>query len=437
MKCLAWLLGVVSVVLVGCANEADLPAADVESDDTSLQTTSSMTMNGDVSASVYSNGNFVIWTRKQGGGGATTAMTPAVAMTPAASGDESNEEKPARNPIYDSLDVVAEAVIQPDGTFSLSAEVDEPKEVFFYVLDAVSETGNRYAPVKGRNFILEPGSLSLLMDDRGDFVITGGKYNEIVYNSWKQSEKYIAASDEYRQLLLPVEGETEQERRARVDLMSLKMNEKFDIEGEGRAQVALNHPDVLARKLAIQTAWLHGPWVLESLRSLGEMAPDDPWVVERLASAEAANERRQAERQIAVGTEILDFSAESLDGEIVRLSDVRSDSEVVLLEFWASWCGPCLAEIPHMKGAYQKFQDDGFEIVSFTIDDTREDWEDVSFEEELPWLNLGMGPDAEAPLKYNVTGVPKNYLIESSSGEIIGKDLRGHKLDEELERRFL
>ena len=86
-----------------------------------------------------------------------------------------------------------------------------------------------------------------------------------------------------------------------------------------------------------------------------------------------------------------------------------------------------------MKQAYTRFRDKGFEIVSFTIDEERENWEQASVEEEIPWFDLGMGPKAEAALAYKVFGVPNNYLVESSTGEIIEKNLRQHKLDEKLE----
>ena len=89
-----------------------------------------------------------------------------------------------------------------------------------------------------------------------------------------------------------------------------------------------------------------------------------------------------------------------------------------------------------MKEAYARFREQGFEIVSFTIDNDRLDWEEASAEEELPWIDLGMGEDAEAPKAYNVTGVPKNYLVESKTGDIVAKDLRGHHLDEKLKELF-
>ena len=117
----------------------------------------------------------------------------------------------------------------------------------------------------------------------------------------------------------------------------------------------------------------------------------------------------------------------------MQLADIRADSKIVLVEFWASWCGPCRTEIPHMKQAYEEHKPKGFEIVSFTIDDDREDWVLASDEEDIPWLNLGMGREAEAPTAYSVTGVPDNYLVDSQTGEILATDLRGHHLDVKLE----
>ena len=84
-----------------------------------------------------------------------------------------------------------------------------------------------------------------------------------------------------------------------------------------------------------------------------------------------------------------------------------------------------------MKQAYARFRDKGFEIVSFSTKSATTGKKPRP--KEIPWFDLGMGPEADAPKAYNVRGVPDNYLVESSSGEIIATDLRRHKLDEKLE----
>lgn len=381
-----------------------------------------MVLDGDVSA-LYDNGDFVVWSPKRSGGASMMA-----AATPVS--------KPGDKPpsIESTLDVVAKAPIGPDGRFHLEVAADSPRRVYFYVLNAVSPEGHRMAPVKGNGFILEPGELTLTMSARGRFAIEGGAYNDAVYNTWRLSEDYKAAEADQARLYTPVDGESEEDERRRLDLAAEAQQRVLSLESEGRAHIATTHPDPVVRRLTIETTWLSGPWMLDALRGLAEMTPDDPWVVERLASAEASAAKRAEERKrFAIGQDIRDFTADTLEGESVQLADVRADSRLVLLEFWASWCGPCRVEIPHMKEAYDRYREKGFEIVSFTIDDDREAWEEASAEEELPWINLGMGPEADAPLAYNVTGVPKNYLVDSRTGDIVAKDLRGHKLDEKLD----
>lgn len=381
-----------------------------------------MVLEGDV-ASVYTNGDFVVWNPKPSGGG--SMMAAATAVT-----------KPGDKPpsIESTLDVVAKAPIGADGRFRLEAIADNPRRVYFYVLNAVSPEGHRMAPVKGNGFILESGELELTMNARGRFVIGGGYYNDEVYNSWRLSDEYQAAQADMTRLYTTVEGESEEDKRKRLDLAAEAQQKYLSIETEGRSRIARTHPDPLVRRLTIETTWLSGPWMLDALRGLAELTPEDPWVVERLASAEqSAAKRAEERRRFAIGADIRDFTADTLEGEAVNLADVRANSRLVLLEFWASWCGPCRVEIPHMKEAYDRYREKGFEIVSFTIDEDREAWEEASDEEDLPWINLGMGPEAEAPVAYNVTGVPKNYLVDSGTGDIVAKDLRGHKLDEKLE----
>ena len=381
---------------------------------------------GDVSAA-YANGEFVVWVsrpEKTAGGGAGMAAATSMSSAGAQAGS-----------IKDGLNVLAEAPIV-DGRFFVEGTVDTPRNVYFYVLNATSKDGMRMAPVKGQSFVLEPGELTLEMDSRARFVVRGGHYNDIVFNSWRLSPEYVALMQTYNRMVKAVEGETEEERRTRVDRASEVFNETLRLEGRGRQEVALNHEDPLARKLTIQSTWLRGPWVTDAVRELAKMIPDDPWVQRNLVSEEQHAAKRARAATFAVGAGIKDFEAETLDGRTVSVSGARTGKEILLLEFWASWCGPCRAEIPHMKQAYEDYGPRGFEIFSFTVDDEREDWVDASEEEDLPWINAGMGLDHAATKAYGVTGVPANFLVDAASGEIVAKDLRGHKLDEALEERL-
>ena len=383
------------------------------------------TITGDLSAA-YSNGEFVVWVsqpKKRAGAG--------VSMAPAASASSGGSQ----SSIKDDLNIVAEAPIV-DGKFSIEGKVNSPRNVYFYVLHATSKEGMRMAPVKGQSFVLEPGDLTLTMDSRAKFVVEGGHYNDIVINSWRLSPEYAELMADYNRTRKAVEGETEEERRARVDKSGEIFSGMLGLESQGRKEVALNHEDPLTRKLTIQSTWLRGPWITEATRTLAEMMPDDPWVQQTLASENQYAAKRAKAAAIAVGTEIKDFEAETLQGEVVSISAARDGKEIVLVEFWASWCGPCRAEIPHMKQAYEDYGPRGFEIFSFTVDDEREDWVEASEEEDLPWINAGMGLDHPATVAYGVTGVPANFLVDAASGEIVSKNLRGHKLDEALEERL-
>lgn len=407
-----------ALALAGCMGSAEKTAQ-----------TARYTIEGDVSA-IYSSGEFVLWVaEKKTGEGAAAGMSTA-RMSASSAADEDSTD-----PFRDGLNIISEAAIV-DGRFFLEGEAPAPRNVFFYVLNSISTDGIRMAPVRGQSFVLEPGDLKLMMDDRARFTVEGGHYNDIVVNSWRLSPEYLQVMADYRRTVPAVDGETKAQRRAREDKSAELFDELLRLEGRGRREVALNHEDPLARKLTLESAWIRGPWYGDAVRQLAEIIPHDPWLISSLAWEEEYSARQAKAAAFAVGAQISDFEAETLAGETVSIAGARHGKAVVLVEFWASWCGPCRAEIPHMKQAYADYGPLGFEIFSFTVDDEREDWREASEEEALPWINAGMGIDHPATEAYGVTGVPANFLVDAPSGEIIATNLRGHKLDEALAERF-
>ena len=104
--------------------------------------------------------------------------------------------------------------------------------------------------------------------------------------------------------------------------------------------------------------------------------------------------------------------------------DVLQKKSTVLIDFWASWCGPCIASFPTLKELRSNYGDDGFEVVAVSIDSTHEEWAEGSKEYEIPWINLGEleSWNGDIATMYGVHFIPKSYLIDSE-GCILQKDL--------------
>ncbi|MYD44918.1 MAG: TlpA family protein disulfide reductase [Gammaproteobacteria bacterium] len=162
-----------------------------------------------------------------------------------------------------------------------------------------------------------------------------------------------------------------------------------------------------------------------------------PGIGSELPRISSRDEQYRNDKQLVPGQRVADFSLPNLDGEEVSLSDLLKQNDIVLIDFWASWCGPCIASFPKFKELRDTYGSEGFEIVAVSIDREREDWEDSSAENEIPWLNLGELESwhGEVAIEYGVHFVPKSYLVDSN-GCILQKDLPTQSLEKVLLSQF-
>ena len=169
---------------------------------------------------------------------------------------------------------------------------------------------------------------------------------------------------------------------------------------------------------------------------------DDEFVIGQLAAMpESAikgdlatlKENYEQKAATAVGQEFKDIKAATPEGGELSVSEVAATAKVLLIDFWASWCGPCRAEMPNVKAAYEKFHPQGFEIIGVSLDSDAEAWKKAIADLGMTWPQISdlQGWDCEGAATYVVRAIPATVLIKD--GKIVARDLRGEKLAEKVE----
>ena len=180
--------------------------------------------------------------------------------------------------------------------------------------------------------------------------------------------------------------------------------------------------------------------MIAELNALTEPMKVLPIVVKSL---EKANRKMRTEPR-AEGSDFvptyINIEQPNPEGVQVSLQSVveKAGNKYVLLDFWASWCGPCMGEMPYLKEAYAKYNKKGFEIYGVSFDSKAEAWKAAIKKQNMKWVNVSLLESFKnsAAEDYVVESIPTNFLIDCSNGEIVAKNLRGEKLVEKLAELF-
>ena len=168
--------------------------------------------------------------------------------------------------------------------------------------------------------------------------------------------------------------------------------------------------------------------VYESVRdALILKYPDDVFV---------KNLDERLKKALLVGTLAPDIAVSSPDGNVLKLSDLKG--KVVLIDFWASWCGPCRRENPNVVRLYDKYNVKGFEIFSVSLDKDKNAWIKAIKDDKLGWSNHVSDLkywSSEAAKLYGISSIPSTILLDKD-GRIIAKNLRGRELENKLKEIF-
>ena len=140
-------------------------------------------------------------------------------------------------------------------------------------------------------------------------------------------------------------------------------------------------------------------------------------------------EQRAIDKRTGVGAQFTDFSMPDPNGNTHSISEYVKKNKFTLIDFWASWCGPCRAEMPNVVKAYDLYHAKGFEVVGVSLDNNKAAWVKAIDQLKMPWPHISdiKGWGCAGAALYNVKGIPANVLIDQQ-GRIVAKNLRGEDL---------
>ena len=367
------------------------------------------------------------------------------------------------------------AVLLRNGRFSIEGIASEPLivdvwvksriEWYTGVTNAVVEPGARIKIFPGKSSSsFAPGGMSSLLVAHSE--VRGSMHAKII-ESWQSSSEYLEKMDEYAHSIEVAAQHASSDTDIETDQSTTDVSEQqfvrdpYDVFEEMEVirnstitDIAENWDwdDPVIGLLSMELGALYGLASSRQLETWNKLASilDGDLVRRRVsphrealelkiaeASNTTSNARTAKTKSIIEGKQAPEFTLANLDGEDVELYDVLAENDVVLIDFWASWCAPCIASIPKLKELYTDYSEKGFEIVFVSIDDTHEEWKEESVKQELPWINVGdiQGFEASTALDWEITSIPTEFLIDPN-GKILDRDVTPDELESLLIDQF-
>ncbi|KAF2516732.1 TlpA disulfide reductase family protein [Flavobacterium foetidum] len=330
---------------------------------------------------------------------------------------------------------VAETTLK-DGKFSFTGKLNEPR--YFYIIFGKNKGYIHLIAENAKIKVTADAEVSKQEDERIKFkneVITGSK-------SYDYFKKETAFRDElekdYTAYHTPESNELskligaarrDKNTKAADSLQSLPVWKKFEADEKAFFdKVKLSYETLITKHK--DTWW--GP--LFMMTQYSYFSPEQKPLYEQFSDAAKKSYYGQLvdkdlNPKSLIGTSIANFNLKDKDGKAYNAKDIVAGKKYILVDFWASWCGPCRKEIPNLKTAYAEYGAKGFEILSISIDKDEKAWQKALGQENMQWHNLL--DDDKVSKSFNVKTIPATYLIDSK-GVIIGDNLRGSDLEAKL-----
>ncbi|HEY0297692.1 MAG TPA: TlpA disulfide reductase family protein [Arachidicoccus sp.] len=307
------------------------------------------------------------------------------------------------------------------GRFQFKGQLDEPSKATVRI-----DRDQKVADIT--NIYLAPGIIKMKgQDSLSSSVIVHSKINDDFRTWQKMTSKYHQTMIQLRQEAFHLQKDELQGEEGRA------LNQQGKLLADSLKQAYISfiktYPDSYVSLDVLNL--LVGPSVnVKEIKPLFECLSTS--VKETPSGIELSQNLKKAAMS-DIGVLAPDFTSTTPEGEKVELKNAIGKSKLLLLDFWASWCGPCRAENPNVVKAYNQFHSKGFNILSVSLDQNAGSWKAAIAKDGMPWAHVSslQGWKDPAALLYYVNSIPANFLIDEN-GKILAKSLRGDDLEKKL-----